>query len=128
MITVDDYFMGRDKTHAADLTSEIRANADTTVYRVNKLLEIAKIPGKVSSGWRPPSINAGVKGAAKKSKHMTGQACDVADPKGDLGHWCLTHLTELEKVGLWLEHPSKTPTWTHLQIIPPGSGRRVFMP
>lgn len=129
MITLKDYWMGRDKTHAADLTEAIRANADITVDRINKLLHVARwSDARVSSGWRPPSVNAGVKGAAKRSKHMTGEACDIADPKGDLGRWCLGNLKELERQRLWLEHPTKTPTWVHLQIVAPKSGRRVFLP
>lgn len=128
MITLADYWMGRDRTHAADLTAAIRASAEVTVERINRLLAAAKVSGKVSSGWRPPAINAGVKGAAKRSKHMTGQASDLADPKGDLGRWCLDNVAELERIGLWLEHPSATPTWCHLQTVPPKSGRRVFHP
>ncbi|PPE75483.1 hypothetical protein C3942_00900 [Solimonas fluminis] len=128
MISLPDFWMGRDKIHPKDLSQEIRDNAALTVAKVNNLLAIAKIDAKVSSGWRPPAINAGVKGAAKKSRHMTGQAVDLADPKGDLDRWCLDNLAELERIGLWLEHPDATPTWCHLQTVPPGSGRRVFRP
>lgn len=128
MISLPEFWMGRDKTHAKDLTQEIRDNAALTVAKVNNLLAIAKIDAKVTSGWRPPAINAGVKGAAKKSRHMTGQAVDLADPKGDLDRWCLDNVAELERIGLWLEHPDATPTWCHLQTVPPGSGRRVFRP
>ncbi len=128
MISLPEFWMGRDKTHAKDLTQEVRDNATLTVAKVNNLLAIAKIDAKVTSGWRPPAINAGVKGAAKKSRHMTGQAVDLADPKGDLDRWCLDNLAELERIGLWLEHPDATPTWCHLQTVPPGSGRRVFRP
>ena len=129
MITLPNYFMGRDKTHAAELTPGMRADAAETVRRVNALLKIAKWPdAKVSSGWRPLAINAATKGAAKASNHTLCKACDIADPKGALGKWCLNNLKDLEAIGLWLEHPSKTPTWCHLQIVPPKSGRRVFMP
>lgn len=128
MITFEQFWRGRDVTHARDLTQRIRDNAAVTMARAIMLLEAAGVSTTISSGWRPPAINAGVKGAAAKSKHMTGEAIDLADPKGDLGRWCLENLATLERLGLWLEHPSKTPTWVHLQIVPPGSGRRVFYP
>lgn len=128
MISTSDYFMGRDKTHASELTQAIRDNAAVTVARVNGLLSEAKVQTTVSSGWRPPAVNAATKGAAKKSKHMTGEACDLRDPKGDLGRWCLENLDVLERHQLWLEHPSRTQGWVHLQIRPPNSGSRVFYP
>ena len=38
----------------------------------------------------------------------------------------------LERIGLWMEHPGATvgmkAPWVHLQIVPPGSGARVFVP
>lgn len=128
-ITLADYYMGRDQLYPDELTDALRADAAETVRRVNRLLEKAKIEKpRVSSGWRPLAVNAKTQGAAKKSHHTLCRACDLADPKGDIGHWCLTNLKALEAIGLWLEHPSKTPTWCHLQIVPPKSGRRVFMP
>jgi hypothetical protein len=37
-------------------------------------------------------------------------------------------MTVLRDLGLWMEHPDKTPTWLHIQTVPPGSGNRVFWP
>jgi len=135
MISLADYWMGRDKTHAAELTPEIRQNAIETVRRVNDLMKAAKLTCTVSSGWRPPAVNAGVAGAAKRSKHMLAQACDLQDSDGALDAWCLANLSELVRIGLWLEHPSATKTqgrfghgWCHVQTVPPKSGNRVFYP
>ena len=129
MIALADYWMGRDKTHAADMTPEIRSNAADLVVRCNQLAAALSFPlPRVSSGWRPPSVNAGVKGAAKRSNHMTGNAVDFADPDGKLDAWCLANLPTLERIGIWLEHPDATPNWCHLQRVPPRSGRRVFRP
>lgn len=136
MISLIDYWMGRDKTYPQDLTDAIRQNAAVTVERVNKLLAAfyAANPGaarrKVNSGWRPPAVNAGVKGAALNSKHMTGHAADLSDDDGRLDAWCLTPAgrSAMTEIGLWLEHPKATPRWCHLQSVPPRSGNRVFMP
>lgn len=137
-ITIEDYWMGRDKDYPAECTDEIRKNAETTVSLVNLLLFHAVKDGivlvasnkrsLVSSGWRPAAINAATPRAAKKSNHMLGLACDISDQTGSLDRWCMTNLKKLEEIGLWMEHPSATPKWCHLQTVPPKSGRRVFTP
>ena len=128
MILLSDYWMGRDKENISDMTAEILENASETVNRANLLLRAFGQERTVNSGWRPPSVNAATPGAALKSKHMTGQAIDLADPEGDLDEWCFEHPDILESIGLWQEHPAATKNWCHLQIVPPKSGRRVFYP
>jgi len=123
-----DYYMGRDKSHRSELTRELRANARETLRRSNRLLRRAGLMRKVTSGWRPASINAEVPGAAKGSKHLNCLAIDLEDRNGALDAWCLAHPETLEELGLWLEHPDATPGWCHLQILPPRSGNRVFYP
>ena len=134
MITLIDYWMGRDKTFGSSLTADIVRNAEETVKRANVLLAEFRFDThdteirKVNSGWRPPEINERTPGAALRSKHMTGQAIDIADPEGDLDEWCLKHLQTLERIGLWLENPASTKGWCHVQIVAPKSGNRVFYP
>lgn len=140
IITLDDYWMGRDRTHRDELTHDIIQSAQITVERINHLLDQAADDGvtpgtnpqtgtHVSSGWRPRSINDGTANAALGSKHLIGCACDVRDTGArDLARWCLRNLDALEAIGLWMEDPQWTPTWVHLQIVPPGSGRRVYIP
>ena len=128
MISVADYFMGRDKQFPDELTDELRTNAASTVDRVNQLLEAFGEPRKVNSGWRPAVVNAATPNAAKKSKHMTCEACDISDYTGSLDAWCVNNLDALERIGLWLESPASTPSWCHVQTVPPRSGLRVFIP
>lgn len=126
---VSDYWMGRDKLYPQDLTREIELNAADLVGRCNMLAKEMPWPlPRVSSGWRPPSVNAKVKGAAKRSNHMIGNAVDFSDPDGRMARWCFDNQPILERVGLWLEHPEATPTWCHLQRVAPRSGNRVFRP
>jgi uncharacterized protein YcbK (DUF882 family) len=127
MITIEQYWMGRDKRYQQDMTQEIRDNATLLVSRVNKLLEVMGKGTSVNSGWRPATVNRQV-GGAKRSNHIIGKAIDLNDDDGSIDEWCMNNLKELEKVGLWLEHPSKTPRWTHLQSVSPRSGKRVFLP
>lgn len=140
-ISLQDYWMGRDKLCPKDLTTDICANAELTVKRVNLLLARAqaagvvlpKHPGNkshVSSGWRPPAINAATKNAAVRSNHVLGKACDIYDPDGKLDAWLFTaggHKA-LTDIGLWAEHPLSTPDWSHVQTVPPKSGNLFFYP
>ncbi len=128
MITMRDYFMGRDVTHAVELTEELQTNAAETVRRVNALFVAFGEERGVRSGWRPRGINANTPGAAVNSKHMTCQACDLMDDDGDLDEWALDNPQVLVDIGLWQEHPSATKGWAHFQIVPPKSGKRVFYP
>ena len=134
MITLTDYFMGRDKQYPDELTDEIRSNAAETVARANLLLSSYRMLTKdeeirkVNSGWRPALINAATPNAAPRSKHMLGLAIDISDPEGDLDEWCMDNPDILQTIGLWLEHPSCSKGWTHVQIVPPKSGKRVFYP
>lgn len=128
-ISLTEYWMGRDKAHAAELTDLIRQNAAELCARVSQLQKAAALgPLYVSSGWRPVGVNSVIPNAAKKSNHLLGQAVDLKDPDGKLGRWALNNLDRLAAFELWLEHPSKTKGWVHLQSVPPKSGKRVFLP
>lgn len=124
MITVDDYLMNR----KSGLTFELLENAIDTVEKVNKLLDAFGSQRNVTSGYRPASVNAAIPNAAKKSNHMLCKACDLEDVDGKLDKWCMDNLHVLTEIGLWLEHPSATKTWCHIQTVPPNSGKRVFYP
>lgn len=137
MITLQEFYKGRDKQYPNDLTPEIIANAQETLKRANTLLErfFVSVPGATrdrgcNSGWRPPAVNAATAKAAKKSLHMLGKAIDIGDDDELLDRWLMTPIgrTALEEIGLWMEHPSATPRWSHLQTVPPKSGKRVFYP
>jgi hypothetical protein len=139
VLTLRQYYMGRDRIWPIELTPEKQVNAATCVERTNALIAeleadgikveaspISKTP--VSSGWRPAAVNGTTPGAAVRSKHMSCEAIDLYDPEGDIDEWALAHPGVLEKIGLWQEHPSSTKGWAHFQIVPPRSGNRVFYP
>lgn len=127
MITPAKFWQGRDIKYAQELTHEIKANATEVQRRVNLLLQRAGFEDRdATSGWRPSAVNAAIPNAAPKSKHMKGQAIDVEDSDKALQRWCMANLDVLEELGLWMEHPRDTPTWCHLQSVPPASGKRVF--
>jgi hypothetical protein len=108
------------------------------VEAANKLLTLAKgagvqltpnaTTGMVRSGWRPPEVNAATANASKTSLHMQCLAVDLEDVSGMLDKWCFANQNVLKDLALWLESPTATPTWCHVQLKPPGSGNRVFAP
>lgn len=126
-----DYMMGRDIQYPT--TEEQEVNCTRLLFRVNALLmdwrKLVKVggPPQLSSGYRPGHYNKAAGGAAK-SAHLTCEAIDVADPTGELKKWIVTNPQVLEEYNLYMEDPSKTPTWCHLQIRPTLSGKRIFMP
>lgn len=141
MITLQHYWKGRDATHAPLLSADMRAQAVRTVDLANRLLVMAKVSGVtmhpipgtesiVTSGWRPPDINAATAGARPRSLHLQCKAIDLYDPDGDLDEWLLSEDGQgaLSTLGLWHEHPAATKGWAHVQTSPPFSKRRTFYP
>ena len=141
MISLTDFMMGRRELHPQAYSPDIEREALNTIKLVTQLLAEAQAAGVtlernprtgslVSSGWRPPAVNASTPNAAVRSLHMTGRALDVYDPDGDLDEWLMSKAGQaaLTRIGLWLEHPAATKGWSHLQTVAPRSGNRVFYP
>lgn len=85
-------------------------------------------PMTVTSGLRSVEDQTRINPKAMKSKHLSGQACDIADPKGELQAWIRKNMKVLEEAGLYLEDFKSTPGWVHFQCAAPGSGLRIFKP
>jgi hypothetical protein len=115
-----------------ECTDEVKANAEDLAKQVSGLLNELELRARVNSGFRPTVVNAKTKGASKKSNHMKGNAVDL---EGDelasllMADW-LNNGDEslLVRYDLYLEDPRYTRGWTHLQRIPPRSGKRIFIP
>jgi hypothetical protein len=119
VINLEDYISASGKyperLNSEELTKAIKDNAVVLLNKVNQLLQELGITNvKVSSGFRPSAVNAKVKGAAKKSLHMSGRAVDIYDPEHTLIRKILANPDILKKYDLWMEDPSCTPTWCHL--------------
>lgn len=119
---------GRDALFPGEVTPEMRLNAADMVAKANTLLENFGCVRRCNSGFRPRSINENIPGAAKGSAHLTCNAIDIEDHDGSLKKYCVANLDLLQSIGLWMEHPMATPTWCHVQRIPPKSGKRIFIP
>ena len=130
MITLKTFWMGRDVTHAEELTDEIQRNAIVTITRCNELLARSgrNDINTVNSGWRPQAVNDATAHSGATSNHITAQAVDLPDADRTLAGWCVDNLDILKEIGLWIEDPRWTPTWVHIQTVPPKSGKLVYIP
>lgn len=124
MISLEDYWMGRDKKYPP--SPETIFNATILIDKINELEKIYGEKLKLTSGYRPAAINAITSGAAKDSAHLTGEAVDFSDPHGELGEWCLDNIKILVSLELYMEAPKSAWDHVHLQIRKPASGARVF--
>jgi hypothetical protein len=137
MITIEDY-VGVHKD-SPDWTPERQANAKELLASVACILLVMQtdgvvprvnpatgnnISGSTFGGFRPQDCSIG----APQSNHKQGKAVDLYDPDEMLDQWCLRHLQDLVKCGIWIESPGKTLHWCHMQNVPPKSGNRVFLP
>jgi hypothetical protein len=142
MISLKDYLTASgsypDREKNPELNQELLNNASNLLDKVNKLLEelqISKV--RVSSGFRPSTVNASISGAAPKSNHTKCMAVDIIDTKDQ----SIANKLEqdfikngdnsiLVRHGLYMESPKNTigknTNWVHLQTKP--TKRRIFIP
>jgi hypothetical protein len=128
MITLQEYYMGREVIYSKDFTASVMQNAERLIATVNQLLSMFGEQRKVNSGWRPKKLQMEINPRAPNSKHITGDAIDLEDRNGKFKLWCVAHENVLESLGLHMEHPKATPTWVHLQQVAPKSGKVIFVP
>jgi hypothetical protein len=121
-------------------TPAIKKNLDELLRRINIIREEWAQPMTVTSGLRSIDDHLRIykeKAAKEKktfdpkkvpmsSKHLSGEACDIADPKGLLMKWLKANPDILKEAGLWCE--DATLGWVHFQLSPPKSSKRFFLP
>ncbi len=119
---------------------EHQKNVHLLLEKVNKLRDAYGKPLKVTSGYRSLQKHLAIYAAKgitdqskipMKSNHLSGLAVDVVpveDPVSHLHDWIHANESLMADIGLWFEDFSSTPTWTHIQIVAPKSGKMFFMP
>ena len=134
MISIDVYFSdpttGDDRRtkYPNEYNSVVKANAEELLRRVEGLFnDLGIVAVRVSSGWRPMAVNEAA-GGSKGSCHLTGEAIDLVDTTGQLKQSILNKVELLEKHDLYMEDPSHTKSWAHLQTRKTKSGKHVFIP
>jgi len=134
MITLKELLSGADFD---SLDESVQSNLMELLNRINKIRAAYEKPMVVTSGLRTMEHHMDIykqKGITDlrkiplKSLHLSGRAVDISDPKRELQKFITDNVPLLESVGLWIESFAFTSTWVHMQIKPPLSGRRFFMP
>jgi LAS superfamily LD-carboxypeptidase LdcB len=119
---------------------DVQANLTTLLQRVNMIRTAWAKAMTVTSGlrtmedhiriYKEKAEKAGVPFDLSKvpmgSRHLTGGAVDISDPKLELTAWLKANPKVLEDAGLWCEEGNAN--WVHFQISPPKSGNRWFYP
>lgn len=136
-ITIAEY-LGHYADHP-DATPQVCEAAINMLERVNSFYAIAAadgvrfqdnphtgggVAGSGNGGFRPKLCPVG----ATSSTHKTGHAVDRFDPSRQFAAWCIAHQDVLKEHGLYMEDPRWTPSWVHLQDVPPKSGNIVYIP
>lgn len=123
---MNEYLMGR--TTVDQLTQEQLNNLNTLIPNINDLLERFGEYRKCNSGFRSLEDQKRINPKSMSSKHLYCAAIDLEDKNNKLKEWILNNIKILEDLNLWCEDFSYTPTWVHLQCIPPKSKNRFFKP
>lgn len=110
------------------LTDEIKKNLEDLLYKLNQIRIVFNKPMIITSGLRSLEDQKRINPKALKSRHISGQAADIADPTGEVWTFLMQHMELLEANDLYLEDKNSTPTWVHIQTVPPASKRRIFKP
>lgn len=121
------YWRNRETKYANDLTEEVNENATKLLVAVTLFLANYTKPVIMSSGWRPKTYNDKI-GGAPSSNHITGLAIDLKDTDNRLFEYVLQNLELAKELGLHFENKNYTPSWVHIQLKAPKSGKRIFIP
>lgn len=125
MITLEDYWMGRDKKYPP---SEIQVqDAEDLIEKINLLSLEYDHELTLTSGYRPPEITDQIPHAVHDDAHERCQGIDLRDEDKELSQWLLCNQAILETLGLWMESPQSAHDHVHLQNYPPKSGKRIFL-
>lgn len=128
MISKEELLKDRDKQFPDEYTQTVSDNLNALLIVLNKIREKYGKPMLISSGWRPKAINDKTSNSAAMSNHMLGLAADIRDMDRKFMHWCLDNLEFLSELGVYMEDFRYTPSWLHIQIVPPKSGKRIYIP
>lgn len=126
------------KSHKLEeLPAKHSYNISVLLDRINLVREAYGQPMTVTSGYRSLAEHLAIYAAKgitnqahipMQSRHLTGEAVDIADASSVLKEWILANRHRTDGAGFWFESFDSTPNWVHFQTIPPKSGNRFFVP
>jgi len=132
MISMSELLKGK---KLEDQSIEIQENLTVLLERINKVRTLWAKSMTVTSGLRTMEDHLRIYAAKgitdktkipMKSKHLYGQAVDIADSGLKLTAWLKANPQVLVDAELWCEEGNSN--WVHFQMLPPKSGNRWFLP
>lgn len=108
----------------SDIPITTQQHMEVLLVAINKLRALWGEPMVVTSGYRTPEDQQRINPSAPHSKHITGDAVDIADPDGRLYKFALANQDKLAQYGLWCEAGTMRTDghgWLHCQSVPYGS-------
>lgn len=108
----------------SDVPINHQQNIDKLLIAINKFRAEYNKPMLVTSGYRTALDQERINPSVKHSRHMTGEAVDVADTDGSLYDYAYANQDKLKEWGLWCElgtNKHGVNSWTHFQCVPYGS-------
>lgn len=136
MISIDELC----KVPFHNLPLDHKLNLTHLHYCLNILRAVYGKPIYINSGYRtkedqiriytsrnPLTMGLGLP-IPMESLHLCGAAADLHDPDGMLKKWIFQQKDLYERLDLYFEDFDHTPTWLHVQIYPPKSLKRYFLP
>lgn len=118
--------------HNLETNQVIDKNLVILYERLEELQDAIGIDLVINSGLRSQEAQnkliAAKKSKAVNSLHLVGAAADIKDKDGKIAKWVMSNLNFMKIIGLWIESPDYCKGWVHVQIFPPKSGNRVFIP
>jgi len=120
----------KDRNRRTYTVKQIEKNLDRLLYKISVVRWYYDDSMIVNSGYRSPSYNESLKDRgykpAKYSNHLYGLAVDIKDKDRKIWNFVNANMSLMEDLGFYFESKRDTPTWVHFQMVPPGSGKRIF--
>lgn len=114
--------------HGYKLSPEQECNFALLHLAINVIRYECGIPFIITSGVRSKSDQQRINPKSMNSAHTMAAACDIADSDGRIWVWVIDNLDFVAENGVYLESRNYTPRWVHMQVVPPKSGNRIFLP
>ena len=126
MILSDEYFQDSITNFDYTPSSEDYIRCADLLAKVNKLFPDCQLRSGHRTRAKTEALIAAGYRAALGGQHEQSNAVDISDPDNKLD--ANLDDTLLADAELYREAPHATPSWVHLQTVPPGSGKRTFEP
>lgn len=110
------------------LTGTLLKNFQFLLATLNYVRGVYGKPMVINRGYSTPEEQAEINPKCPHDAHVAALGADIKDEDKDFWNWCLDHMGLLEELGIYLESKAYTPLHTHLQLYPPQSGNRIFIP